>query len=560
MVCIRLTQQRDNNMSAQLQSNSRPLVEDTNDRFGPFLHCLQLGLARAITDNIAKNQWPDNRVRIGYSSVSGDDMYKLYLASFSTKELRQEHTCNCCKNFFRNYGNLVLIDRDGHTRSLFWNEGIEGDTPSEYAAFLDSARHALGGTKVERLFFFNTDYQSQVGMHERGGYDHFCFHLQRVMPRTLRTRTGKQNAAEYAEDLRLFKESMANLDLDILRQLKVQFENDENLSRTSFAPIVPDFLAIVENYRAIKEHNLRANYLVAKLTTCRKGLARIGQTVLGEFIKELTAGVDMKTAKANFLRRIDPKDYMRPKAAPSSQTVVQAERIVAELGIADSLRRRSLRRDELPQGYWTRPAPKPSEGGVFGAVPTKDSRGDGLPEIDGGRVSLTTLMSKIRAGAVKVEINIRNYPSTMFSSLVTEAVAGAKPILHWDREENRNPVSSYKYASPVYPHQWGLQTGWQEVLAIVDRPENWGKVESGDEDYLFVFANGRDTASPNLPLFPETLRPELHQVRAVIEGYAQMNKLEGTEQGLVAWHYSTEQIVRVTTAEAAITYAVVSLK
>jgi len=546
-------------MSAQMQATARPSVDDTNDRFLPFLESLRASIPAHLSHNIAHNQWRDGAARIGYSAVTGDELYQLYLASFPTVELRQEHTCSCCKAFFRNYGNLVLLDANGETQSLLFAPVREA--PEQYNDFIAGAQTLLRNTKVERLFFFNTPRQSIIGEAQKGGYDHFCFHLQRILAPRDSYKTAYQNSAEYAEDVRLIQESTWKISATTVAKAKVLFENDGDLSRTTWKDILPEFQQVVETYRGIKDNNMRANYLLALSTTARKGLLRIGQTVLGQYLKDLQDGMPEAQARAKFLRMVDPKDYMRPKAAPSSQTVAHAEKIVAEMGLKDSLRRRSLRRDELVHTLWRKPEMKAAdEGGVFGAVKTKDPMpSTNLPTVDGGRISLAALLVKIFSSPIeKVEVYLPYTAIKNLCSFVTEAVPGSKPILQWDHEDRRNPVSRYTYVNAVHPNHWGVSSGWNEAIAITDAPEVWGVSEAEKIEAHFVLAHGYDTAPTSLPLFPQTLRTELHGVRAVIEGFAKTAQLEERTQGLVAWQYRDEEQIRITTKEAVVTYKVVS--
>ena len=58
-----------------------------------------------------------------FVTLSGDDLWATYLAAFpeGTNMLyreRTEHDCSCCKNFIRQYGNVVAII-DGAITSMW---------------------------------------------------------------------------------------------------------------------------------------------------------------------------------------------------------------------------------------------------------------------------------------------------------------------------------------------------------------------------------------------------------------------------------------------------------
>lgn len=541
-------------------ASSHPHIDDV---FDPFLAALQASASESLMANAYIQRGGVNYALVAHAAVSGDDLYKAYLDSFPTQALRQDHTCSCCKQFFRAYGNLVLVAPNGNTESLLFhsNDGI----PMEYLDFVAHARAMLDNAKVDKVHYAASPTPI-LGQHKKGGFNHFSFHLPLILQFPDKYKSARQNTADTAEDVRLFTLSLYTWRDETLAKAAAMFQHDADLSRTSWAEVISKFRQIREGLEEIgRDHILRHNYVVSQIVQNRKGLARIGQTVLGEFLTNLDNDVPDVHAKRMFLTMIDPKDYMRPKAAPAAQTLQNAEKIVAELGIADSLRRRSLRRDELDgHTIWDKAAPAaPAErGGVFGAVQTKDQKAPAKkPTIDGGRISMAALLDKIDDDVERIEIYISGAATKSFSSFVTEAVEGAKPILNWDHENNRNPVSTYTYTQPVQPFTWKVGAGWNDVFAVTDKPQRWAVVHEDEFDPHFVLVNGHDTIDSGLPLFPQTLRPELHSVRSVIEAFCRTAKLEDREQGLVVWQYGGgQEQIRLTTKDAVVTYTVVSQK
>lgn len=398
-------------MSEEMQAVS-PVVESqhthVNFRFGPMLKVLKNNAEQMIIQH--RVEYSDSRARIAHSLVSGDELYMMYLDSFHTPEARQEHTCACCKQFFRNYGNLVSLTPDGQTYSLLFDDCRS--IPAEYREFTLAASTLLLGSKIEKMLYA-ADAKSpiELGRAELGGFDHFAYQLFMVTVRPDAYKTPWQNSAALSEDVRMLHTSLSKWNDDILTRAKLLFEHDADLQRTQFAEILPRFIDVRDRYRAIKHHKQRTNYLFAVATTVRKGLVRIGQSVVGEFLSNLGEGMSTELAKKMFLNMVDTKDYLRPKAAPAAQSVAQAEKIVGDLGLKEALRRRSLRRDELDGNTIWDQLTLESKGqetdAVFGAVVTKDQKaGVQKPTIDGGRLSLAALLDKIDDDVVRVEVDV----------------------------------------------------------------------------------------------------------------------------------------------------------
>ena len=61
-------------------------------------------LKKAVESNLNKMQ----QSQLFYVEVDKDKIYQLYLDGF-TNDLKQEHTCNCCKSFLRQFAGIVTI-------------------------------------------------------------------------------------------------------------------------------------------------------------------------------------------------------------------------------------------------------------------------------------------------------------------------------------------------------------------------------------------------------------------------------------------------------------------
>lgn len=541
-----------------------PAVSPTPPRSSHFDFRKMLDVQQQSVDLLCKTdqsknpaKFKDGKLRLAHSVIDGDELYELYLNSFETPELRQHHSCSCCRQFMRNYGNLVFLMPDGETASPFFS--IEDDTFPEVRAFVQAAWDKLKNSPIEKMFFAKDTKSFGLGTFEAGGFNHFHYKLENILPRPNAVLTSDQNASVVNEDIRLLVSSFDKWSDETLKRACELFTHHETLSRTQFSEIVSDFLDIRTRYRYFRNNVLRKNFLFGIATTSRKGVLRIGQTVVGEFLDDLQVGDSDKAIRA-FLLRADAANYQRPTAAPSSATVKRAEFLFAELNLADSLKRRALRRDEVTESLWRKQSVEDTVEGIFSKVKTREgeSASQNKESIDGGRISLRKLLSLI-SNASKIEIKVPG-TSTCFSSMATATVPDAAPILIWDDMEKRNPVSTYRYSQPVHSSTWGLDPlSWEEIALVTRNPAKWNRPQDPDDSIFFILVNGHDKGNASsLPLFPETLRSELHEVRSVIEAYCQTERLTGLEQGLVAWNFVDGQptVFRVTYPDSVVIYTV----
>ncbi|XYD09857.1 hypothetical protein R1A27_04725 [Methylobacterium sp. NMS12] len=77
---------------------------------------------------------------------------------------------------------------------------------------------------------------------------------------------------------------------------------------------------------------------------------------------------------------------------------------------------------------------------------------------------------------------------------------------------------------------------------------------------LLVLRGARDQREPGLCLFPETLRSDLHGIRAVVEAYSRTRQIEGREasdaNGLVVGRGDGRHRIRVADATGTACYRI----
>jgi hypothetical protein len=119
-----------------------------------------------------------------------------------------------------------------------------------------------------------------------------------------------------------------------------------------------------------------------------------------------------------------------------------------------------------------------------------------------------------------------------WAALVTAVNPDAPPILQWDREDARNPVSWYVWNGGSLPAEFSLEPEqFHRVVAIALKPPSWraepGAYAHQGDAVMFVIDGARETRQSGAALFPEFLKAEFHGVRAVIEAYSRGAGIEG---------------------------------
>lgn len=445
-----------------------------------------------------------------------ENLYETYLDHLDDE--RQVHTCHSCRHFIERFGGLVVIDADGMATSAMWEST---SVPAFYQDMVRRLAVNVNSAKVTGPFIAKG---KTLGIPRTGDWAHFA--VANPKPFVERMLTAGQVAAAKREDFGTVARALADFaPAAIGEALRIVEAGHLARSERFVAPL--QFLADLHASRSrTKDRRVRDNILWLAVATAPEGFCHPRSGMAGSLLEDIAAGLPFADVKARFDSKMHPLQYQRPQAAPAAGNLANAEKIVEKLGIARSLERRHARIDDLLQIEWVpkaREAPaRPAGVGVFSHLGPK-----GAAEVRPlSTPAVTMTWDKFRRtilpGAEAIEVRVE-HGADKFIALTTAVHADAPPIIRWDREGARNPVSWYVYHNGSQPSTWGLVPGWKKVVAIAAGPTMWGAVPAPHlgEGYVIVIEGCADqTKGQGNALFPEHLLPELHSVRSTIEAYS----------------------------------------
>jgi len=481
-------------------------------------------LARLNTrfqDNISQGKRP-------LFTTDAGELFAAYLDTFPTDQ-RQYHTCNACRHFVERFGALVTIDESGMTAPAIWHED---DAPELYKPAVRAMAKLVRRAKVTGV---HRSSLATWGQPVTG----IWHHMSVTPPASMVHRTGGvldagQVMAEKREDFKNVAVALGEFKPEHVAQAVTLLKTDA-LYRSEKVLGAAEWLARLHAARAeAKGKDARDNVLWLAVALAPAGFCHPRSSMIGTLLEDIAAGKPYDDVARSFKAKMHPLQYQRPQAAPSAGNIAQAEEIVAKMGIATALRRRFARLEEV-EAIWRPqpPAAAPKAGGVFADLLPKGA----APASSMAQPAITITWDKFRRtvlpDAREMELLVSHGPMN-FTALVTAADPDAAPILQWDSPERRNPVSWYVWNGGSPARQWGLAPGWVRVSAITLKPSMWGGDESRYKHQGFgaviLLEGARETRFTDLALFPETLRSELHGVRATIEAHSRSRKIEGAEE------------------------------
>jgi hypothetical protein len=325
--------------------------------------------------------------------------------------------------------------------------------------------------------------------------------------------TPGQAMAAKIENFRTVSTALAEFTAPMLDQALRMFSADA-LDRSE------KFVGPVKWLRALHDRpkgRAGENLLWRAIAAAPEGYCHPKSSVIGPLLNDIAAGLPFDDIKTKFSAMLHPLRYQRPQAAPTAGNIKAAEAIVEKLGIAPSLERRFARLDEI-QTIWT-PAPKrdePKGEGVFAHLKAKDRDEIRPVEIPAVTMTWDKFARTVLPNAERMDIRVPAHGN--FTAYLTAVHADAPPILKWD-----NPVSTYVYHGGSRASQWNLRgLSWAPIMAVAARPNAWAEPKAYlGEGLLLAIEGAIDTRTgQGNALFPETLRADLHAVRATIEAYS----------------------------------------
>lgn len=455
-------------------------------------------------------------------TTNATDLYDRFLQQLP-EEARQHYNCNTCRAFVNRYGGLVRIAPNGATIPVMWPCLYE--VSSFFAPAVDIMRSIVVSAKVTGVFI---PEGKRLGTPVTGDWCHMAVELPKERWHRDKLHTAYQVAAAKKEDHLLLCRAVGHYRVETV-QRAISLLRSEALYRSEKVLGVAEWFMKVLDTMKNTRGECRRNLLWKAVATAPAGFCHISGSMIGTLLDDIQAGLDFETCRRKFDEKMNLLKYQRPKAAPTVGNIAQAERIVEKLGIANSLKRRFARLEEM-ETFWTPASEKPYAGGVFNHLLPKQQFKPMVAK--GPTLTWEKFKHTVLPDARKIQFMVPTGPAN-YCAFVTAADMDAPPIIQWDTEEKRNPFSWYVYAGGSYASRWGLSTGWADVTGIVLQPNMWQPgYEHQGQSVTFILDGCRDGNYKNcgVALFPEVLKGELREIRSTIESYSRHGVLEGYEE------------------------------
>jgi hypothetical protein len=280
-----------------------------------------------------------------YVNIDREEIWDQYLSGF-TEAVRQEHNCNCCKSFLRQYAGIVaIID---NKKVSIWDKVCEELTveTEEYHDSIQNLRRYVDARPITGVFrnpFASCGTDKNLDSKKNITWEHFHITLPNKF-----LRTGDVDAylGECRTTKEVLKRSLDELKIDATKAVLELIDQNSLYRGKEHEATLNKFLALQQLYKNIPVE-LKDNYCWEKSTILSAPITRIRNTSIGTLLVDLSEGIELDDAVTKFERMVAPSNYKRPTALVTPKMIEQAKEKLNELGLIGSLERRFAQETDL---------------------------------------------------------------------------------------------------------------------------------------------------------------------------------------------------------------------
>ena len=444
-----------------------------------------------------------------------------YFLEFIPEPFRQYYNCYSCKSFINKYGRLCYIDANtGELISAVWNSYEEEDNPFfKFSAFMESA---IKDCRVSAIYL-NTRNDSILGNATvRGDYTHLWIEAPKMIARL-------ENPSYCDEMHKTFMRhvhSIPRRNIDLTISL---LENDVLNRKEKFIEPVKYIKHFLETEDRITDRNKKYNIGWSWSVYAYDGVWNIKNSAIGRFMESIEENGSEAAIKEFNKTIVNPLKYQRPTKEVTIGGATRANQLFKELNISpSSLQRRFATWNEVKEhAIWISPSSsavdQDNDNDPFSYMIDKSSRPIDKKVVKNINISKDEFINKILSSKDICGISIYSGSMNIINNHIVCLVGPNQqinsPILYYDHEDQRNPYSWFVLHSGM--DLYNAYTYDTNVVGIIRTPNQWYKEDkSGIDLTIMVLENANCNLHVNSCLFPELLRKELHEVRAVIEKYS----------------------------------------
>lgn len=370
--------------------------------------------------------------------IDKDEFWNLYLDSYpaGTNEIyreRREYDCNCCRQFFRNIGNAVVI-KNNQVRTM-WDFKTGDDT---FQPVMDALNAYLMSKAVTNLHVSkfnkigtNKNFEQTDGNVTE--WEHFYLELpSRFVDTTLRSVGDLQGA--FRDIRNVFKRSLDEISEEAVLTVLELIASNSLYKGAEWKQVLEKFLEYKRQYVNLNDKE-KDNFAWENSSKAGVVVGKIRNHSIGTLLVDISEDVDLDTAVRKYEVIVAPTNYKRPQAIYTKKMLEDAKKTIEELGYMDSLARRHATLDDITVNnilFSNKDAAKRISGAsVFDDMLSEASSSPKkFSKVE--EVTVDKFVSDILPTASGLEVYFENKHASNMVSLIAPKSKDAKTMFKWD--------------------------------------------------------------------------------------------------------------------------------
>ncbi len=372
--------------------------------------------------------------------VDKDELWNLYLDSFpvGTNEIfreRREHDCSACRQFIKNFGNVVII-KDNRVKTI-WDFQVDDE---KYQTVINALSEYVKLRMVTDIYvskFNKIGIDKNYEQTEDGKileWQHFYVELpNRLVDKT--NRSIGDIKGSYRDIRNVFKRSLDEITEDSLLTILELINQNSLYKGEEWKNVLNEFLRYKKRYNELQTENDKELFAWEQFVKAGAVVGKIRNHSIGTLLVDVSEGMDLDEAVKRYEKIVAPENYKRPKPIYSKKMLEEAKKTVEELGYMDSLYRRFATLDDITVNnilFSNKDSAKRISGmDVFEEMaqdiavnPKKFSRVE--------EISIENFIENILPVAREVEVLFENKHSKNLVSLIAPEKKDSKTMVKWN--------------------------------------------------------------------------------------------------------------------------------
>lgn len=391
--------------------------------------------SKSISDKI--NTMTHTNQTLYVTNIDKQLLWDTYLKSFPEGtdpiyKTRTEHDCNCCKQFIRNYGNIVTIDSNQQLVSIWDVEGIE----YPYNIVAEKLSTIVKSSTITNIFISKFNKLGNASSHSVDDQNNVITwnHFHAILPNTHVSKnieSIEQSQALIRDPKNVFKRSMEELTLNAGETILELIEQGSLYRGDEFKANIKQFIVYKIQFDKLNNAD-KDNWCWANAKN--NFVAKIRNQAIGTLLINISEGMDLDVAVRKFEGVMAPSNYKRPNTIFTKKMVENAQAKIIELGFDNSLARRYAVASDITVNnvlFVDRDIRPKLGGNVFDdLVTTNKLSTKTLDKIE--EVHIDDFITNILPKSTSIELMVESRHQNNLMSLIAPQNADAPSMLKWN--------------------------------------------------------------------------------------------------------------------------------